>query len=570
MKKITLSLLLYLLGFVATGAHSASLFFPEMRPVIKKIDPAEWLKNGKEGDGYLTVSSEVIAENSCSNLSDHGFWSSEKTQLVISVTSNGFKSKLDKKEVPIATFDGRENGSECSSLSSSAVQIVPLTLLGSTSAMNPGNLNIVLNVKSSNDSNRDFVGSAKLLLGAAALVVSGGSATAIGRISTTVGSSVLSETQSRANKLLNGMVDAKVPLPLNWADIRSGINSVEIGVYRSNKNMGDLTDKKIQQLQNDPKAEKTKLFTVRFTFSLTRSLFIPAINNIDRLSQREDLSPVRVLNYKMQGSNESFLQILNNTSPSLLISIAHATEKEFTSACALGFEKLSKLDVSSLDTAIIMKTFIDEAKGDNTWYNNPQNVRNCFEQTPVIQEYLEHIYGVPEPLFVVGDVQNGVGQSYINWRNIVGPLLSDFRKALIAKENRKSYLIQFNNDKDIDISFSPEIAPWVTESDNLSEDEFQSITAGNPYPGLTRLANKKIRNIGCFIFKESINLDPTNYGAYFILKTEDNDSYVAFSKFSIDGKTRINKIKISDLNSDWKKHFKSYSYPGGECSSLLN
>ncbi len=570
MKKITLSLLLYLLGFVATGAHSASLFFPEMRPVIKKIDPAEWLKNGKEGDGYLTVSSEVIAENSCSNLSDHGFWSSEKTQLVISVTSNGFKSKLDKKEVPIATFDGRENGSECSSLSSSAVQIVPLTLLGSTSAMNPGNLNIVLNVKSSNDSNRDFVGSAKLLLGAAALVVSGGSATAIGWISTTVGSSVLSETQSRANKLLNGMVDAKVPLPLNWADIRSGINSVEIGVYRSNKNMGDLTDKKIQQLQNDPKAEKTKLFTVRFTFSLTRSLFIPAINNIDRLSQREDLSPVRVLNYKMQGSNESFLQILNNTSPSLLISIAHATEKEFTSACALGFEKLSKLDVSSLDTAIIMKTFIDEAKGDNTWYNNPQNVRNCFEQTPVIQEYLEHIYGVPEPLFVVGDVQNGVGQSYINWRNIVGPLLSDFRKALIAKENRKSYLIQFNNDKDIDISFSPEIAPWVTESDNLSEDEFQSITAGNPYPGLTRLANKKIRNIGCFIFKESINLDPTNYGAYFILKTEDNDSYVAFSKFSIDGKTRINKIKISDLNSDWKKHFKSYSYPGGECSSLLN
>ena len=570
MKKITLSLLLYLLGFVATGAHSASLFFPEMRPVIKKIDPAEWLKNGKEGDGYLTVSSEVIAENSCSNLSDHGFWSSEKTQLVISVTSNGFKSKLDKNEVPIATFDGRENGSECSSLSSSAVQIVPLTLLGSTSAMNPGNLNIVLNVKSSNDSNRDFVGSAKLLLGAAALVVSGGSATAIGGISTTVGSSVLSETQSRANKLLNGMVDAKVPLPLNWADIRSGINSVEIGVYRSNKNMGDLTDKKIQQLQNDPKAEKTKLFTVRFTFSLTRSLFIPAINNIDRLSQREDLSPVRVLNYKMQGSNESFLQILNNTSPSLLISIAHATEKEFTSACALGFEKLSKLDVSSLDTAIIMKTFIDEAKGDNTWYNNPQNVRNCFEQTPVIQEYLEHIYGVPEPLFVVGDVQNGVGQSYINWRNIVGPLLSDFRKALIAKENRKSYLIQFNNDKDIDISFSPEIAPWVTESDNLSEDEFQSITAGNPYPGLTRLANKKIRNIGCFIFKESINLDPTNYGAYFILKTEDNDSYVAFSKFSIDGKTRINKIKISDLNSDWKKHFKSYSYPGGECSSLLN
>ena len=75
------------------------------------------------------------------------------------------------------------------------------------------------------------------------------------------------------------MIDAKVPIPLNWSQLRGGINSVEVGVYRSNKNMGELTDKKIQQLQNDPKAEKTKLFTVKFSFNFTRSLFNTTISS---------------------------------------------------------------------------------------------------------------------------------------------------------------------------------------------------------------------------------------------------------------------------------------------------
>ena len=401
------------------------------------------------------------------------------------------------------------------------------------------------------------------------------------------------------------MIDAKVPIPLNWSQLRGGINSVEVGVYRSNKNMGELTDKKIQQLQNDPKAEKTKLFTVKFSFNFTRSLFNTTISSIENLNLNEDLSPVRVLNFKMQGVSENFLQSLNNTSPSLLIAVARASDKEFKTACALGFEKLSKMDVSSLDTAIIMKSFIDEARGDSSWYNNPSNVRSCFEQSPVVQAFVEYIYGIPEPQFIFGDVQNGVGKSYVKWRNLVGPLLSDFRKALIAKENRKAVLIQFNDNKDIDLSISPEVMPWTITTkipdrqisdtqtpdaqslsplnpntlspDSLSPDSHSSTKtdiateqAVNLFPGITRLIDRKINNIGCFIFKDASNLEPLNYGAYFILRTQDNESFLAAAKLSGESLRGIKSLKISELTTDWIKHFKSYSYPGGECLSLLN
>ena len=553
------------------SVHAASIFFPDNSPLIRKVEAPDWLRDGREGDGYLTVSSQVIAENTCATLSDKSFWGSEKTQLVISVTTSGFKSKLNKTEVPIATFDGRENGAECASLSSSPIQIVPLTLLGSVSNLNPGNLSIVLNVKSSNDSNHDFVGSAKLLLGAAAMVVSGGSASAIGGISATVGGSVATETQNRANSLLKGMVDTKVPINLSWSEIRSRINTVDVGVYRSEKSMGDVTDKKIQQLQNNPKAEKVKLFTVRFTFNFTRTLFNPDVTNIDHLNLREDLSSVHVLNYQMQGANQNFLQILNNTSPSLLQSIARANAQGLTNACALGFEKLKKYDVNDLDTAIIMKSFIDEAKGETLWYSNPSNVRFCFEQAPNIQNFLERVYGVPEPEFIVGDVQNGTGQAYEKWRAVTGPLLSEFRKALLAKVDRQEVIKKFNHNKDIAVNFSPEVTPWGGLPDTtytLAMDAGgQNATTSS---GISKLTAKKITNMGCYIFKDTSNLDPSSYGAYFILRTEENESFVALGKFSVTDSIGIESLHISELNADWLQHFAAYNYPGGECKSVLH
>lgn len=373
---------------------ASTFFFPDMNPSFIRGESPDWLREGKGSDGYVTITSEVIPTSACTQLASRSFWGSDKTQLILSVVTNGFKNKLDKIEIPIATFDGRENGSQCASLSSTPLQIVPLANMGSYSIFNPGNLSLVLNVKSSSDSNQDFVGSAKLLLGAAAIVATGGSAAAIGGVSATVGNSVVSDTQEKANSLLKGMIDAKVPISFGWAELRNGIQAAEISVYKSDQSLGDISDKKIQQLQKDPKADKQLLFSVKLAFQYSRTIFYPTIFDIDGLSGRENLSPEHILNYPAPGSNQNFMQVLNNSSPSLLQKLAKASGGDLTKACASGFEKLKVIGLDNVDIAIVMKSFIDEARSDVDWYSSPADVRTCFGQAPVVQFYLEKIYGV--------------------------------------------------------------------------------------------------------------------------------------------------------------------------------
>ena len=389
---------LSLLGIMAillapVPSIAAPFFFPDVNPSFGKSDPPDWLHDGRGNDGYVTITSEVIPMSACTQMSSHRFWGSDKTQLVLSITSYGFKNKLDKLEVPIATFDGRENGSQCASLSTTPLQVVPMTNMASYSILSPGKLSLVLNVKSSNDSNQDYVGSAKFLLGAAAIVATGGSAAAIGGVSTAVGSSVVSDTQTKANTLLQGMIDAKVPISFSWPELRQGIQSVEIPVYKTDQDINKITDKEIEKLQKDPKADKQLLFTVKLSFQFSRTLFYPTMVDIDDLVNRENLSSQHVLNHLAPESTQNFMQILNNSSPSLLQKIGRSDGSDLARACSSGFDKLKVAGLDNVDIAIVMKSFIDEAKATETWYSNPEIVRSCFGQAPSIASYLEKIYG---------------------------------------------------------------------------------------------------------------------------------------------------------------------------------
>ena len=377
-------------------SNAAPFFFPDMNPSFVKGDSPEWLQEGRGNDGYLTITSEVIPMNTCTQMSSHSFWGSDKTQLVLSVVTYGFKSKLDKVEIPIATFDGRDSGSECSSLSSAPLQVVPITSLGVYSAFNPGNLSLVLNVKSSNDSNQDFVGSAKLVLGAAAMVATGGSAAAIGGISATVGNSVLGDTQKKANSLLQGMIDAKVPVTFSWSELRRGISAVQIPVYKVDQSVSSLTDKQIQQLQKDPKADKQLMFSVKLGFQYFRSIFYPTVANIEGLANHENLSSDYVLNFQVPGSSQNFMQLLNSSAPSLLQQVAKVEGADLTRACSTVLSKLKSAGLNDVDSAIVIKSFIDEAKGGADWYSNPTLVKSCFSQALSIQTNLEKIYGKSE------------------------------------------------------------------------------------------------------------------------------------------------------------------------------
>ena len=376
-------------------AVAGSFYFPDMHPRVTQMESPAWLKGGASGDGYVSITSEIIPVGSCTRLSSSGFWSTEKDQLVLSVATNGFKTKLDKVDFPIATFDGRDSSAECTSLSTTPLPIVNLAVLGARSLLNPGRLSLTLNVKSSNDTQSDYVGSAKLLLGAATMVATGGTSAIVGGATAAVGNAVVSDAETRANKLMKGMTDAKVPVLLNWSELRNGVKTVEIPVYRADQSFGTVSDKKIQQLQSDPKAEKIHLFTVRLDFTYSRTLFYPAIDDIRDLGARENLSAERILNYPVPGSTLNFMQLLNSGVPSLLKTMSTATGPDFGRACAQGFEKLKGAGLNNLDIAIVMKSFIDEAKGGNVWYSDKDLVTSCFAQAPKIESFLTEVYDRP-------------------------------------------------------------------------------------------------------------------------------------------------------------------------------
>ncbi len=377
-----------------TGAHAGTFFFPDMHPKQVRTEPANWLKDGAGNDGYVSITSEVVPVGSCARLSSSSFWGSEKTQLVLSVTSNGFKTRLDQREIPIATFDGRENGAECASLSTAPIQVVPMAVLGARSLLNPGRLLLTVNVRSANDSNSDFVGSAKLLLGAATLVASGGTSAIVGGASAVVGNAVLSDTEARANKLMKGMTDARVPISLSWSDLRKGLHTIEIPVYRADQ-MGAVTDKQIQQLQADPNSEKIHLFTIRLDFAFSRTLFYPTVEELADLGVRENISAERILNHPVPGATDNFMQLLNSAAPSQLRILGNASGTELTRACAQGFEKLRAAGLANPDIALVMKSFMDEARGNTAWYQDPAFVKACFGQAPKVASALELVYGQP-------------------------------------------------------------------------------------------------------------------------------------------------------------------------------
>lgn len=542
---------------LSVPAAASTFFFPEIKPTVTAGESPQWLHDGRGNDGYVSVVSEVVPASACMPLSNRSFWGGEKTQLVLSIQANGFRKDLDNKEIPIATFDGRDDGSECATLSTLPINVVPLTLLGSHSTFNPGKLSIVLNVKSANDSKHDFVGSAKLLLGAAAMVVSGGTAATVGGIAATVGNPVLSETQSKANELSKEMVNGKTPVALSWAKLRNGLRAIEIPVYRAESGMTDSTEKKIQQLQSDSKLSRTTLFTVRLTFNFVNSLFDPGSSGAEELFNSDTLSPSTVLNSPALNSPHNFLQVLNDGSPSLLLAAASAQGRELSNVCSTGFERLKKLGLSAVDTAIVMKSFLDEAKGGAGWYGNPAIVKSCFAQVPTIQAYLERLYGVSTPKFVVGDMQDGIGNAYREWRDKTGPALTGFKKALSAYENRSEALLRFNANNDIKLTVSPEIRDWPPQAGDT------------PYPGIEMLARQGVRSAGCFIYKDAANLAPGSMGAYLILGDQEGHYWLGSLKLAHEGAGKIASLEIAELTSDWVRHFKSYSYLGTECETTL-
>jgi hypothetical protein len=79
--------------------------------------------------------------------------------------------------------------------------------------------------------------------------------------------------------------------------------------------------------------------------------------------------------------------------PLLLQRMTKAEGPELTHACSAALAKLKSAGLDDVDSAIVMKSFVDEAKGGADWYANSALVKSCFSQAPSIEANVEKIYG---------------------------------------------------------------------------------------------------------------------------------------------------------------------------------
>jgi hypothetical protein len=546
------------MGIFLTDSYAGTFFFPDINPTYYPREAPAYLINSFGNDGYVTITSEVVPVSGCVSLANKSFWGSEQTQLLISVTRNGFFGQTQEIEIPIATFDGRDKGNQCASLSTIPLKIVSNSLLKPFSTFNPGSVSLVVNVKTATDTNNDLIGSAQFLLGAAAIVATGGVATSLVGATSVLSNPVLSDAQKRTQDMLKGSLNGKVPMTLDWPQIRSGVEMIEIPIYRAEGNLGSTPDKKIQALQLDPKANKTQLLTVKLTFTYTKTIFDPSASGMFDLPNREGLSTANVLNHPTLKGNQNFIQLLNDHSPSLLQILSTAEGMNLTNACSIGFEKLKNEGLNQLDTAIVMKSFLDEAKKGSDWYTKPSLIKACFNQAPNVQAYLPQIYGDSEPKFIIGDVQDGFGAQYNFWKDAIGPTLSHFRQALISSGDRFSNIAQMNQGKDINLTFSTDTMPWKSSSQNTDS-----------LIGIRLLADHPISKMGCFTYRDNQNLNPKSLASYAVIVDENLERWLAFIELNSENKAQISQIKLSPLSSDWINYLKRIQFPGGDCASIL-
>jgi hypothetical protein len=565
---------------VRTGVVAAESFaYPAVKPSITARATPAWLPGSQGDDGYVTVKAQVVMPNlSCVGLGSSGGLfaiGQEKMQVVASLTTSGLKNSLDGQEVPIATFDGRSTPGQCAVLSTLPLIVVPYARLEPFSAANPGSISLLLNIKSSTDANVNLVGAAQVVLGAVAVFATGGAASTVAGLTTTIAKPALTTLQTQVNTANSNVTPGQTKIDFTWPDVRNGIQTISVPVYLAKTNFGETTAQAIARLQSAQDTSGTKLFDIVLTFTYTKSLFDPRASGATDLPRRDTIASASVLNYPSLPGIPNFLQTLNGSSPSLLQTISTAPDDNtLATACGTALELLrGQVGLNQVDRAIVIKAFVDEARKGPLWYSQLSTFNMCFRDYPDMQAMVRNLYGPVVVDFHWVDAQDGTGDAYESWLKRVVPILESFRNTMEVPDDRATVLLAFNGGADIPVDLLSGTAAWDGAAP-MGAPPVPGAVGGEPkdsHPGITHLASKKITAGGCYVFAEASNLDPQTPGGHLILVGGPADIWVANVYLATSGNGKLTKIQLFKMTDSWKTFFKGNTYSGGECkASILN
>lgn len=524
-------------------------------------DVPKWLKEGKGDDGYVTVRANIDmgTDVACQNLGKSGFWGigKESIQIVASVKSQGFSSVLDGQSLPLATFDSRTNPGGCTGLNTLPLTLISMARLEKYADGSPGKLALLFDIRSTASSNINLVATAQIALGAASVFATGGAATTVTTLSATLAKPALQSFEAKVNEERANIFSGQSAVSFEWKDLRKGIQKITVPVYGGKAKKG--SEKQIIDTLKANPDPKVKLFDIVLTMFYHRSIF-EDLSDASAVPSEENIIRSRVLSYPNWNEKPvgiSLLQQLNGSSPSLLQDTASTKyTKEWKAVCDKVLGNLRTGGLNQLDRAIVLKTFIDEAKDGGDWYSS-SNVGACLEGIKTIRADMERVYGMPGKDFTYGDTVTGTGLDYLTWKYDVAPTLSRVKQALIMKEAKSQVLSSVLSDK-ATVHFYPDARAWLNGSETA------------PTEGIDRLAVRDIRRGGCFVYADDTELDRKNgYGAHMILVGANDDFWHAQIKMVPNNPSAISSIVIESLNDDWKTYFKSKTYSGGDCSNIL-
>lgn len=563
-------------AFVAASSFcavtwSATVIYPESRPSVLKSPAPSWLEGGHGDDGYVSVSARIQMPGPCTSLGSPGVFgfATEKINLVVSLRSTGFGSALEGMDIPVATFDARDDPSACWGLNKLSSTVIPFSNLQKFSNVAPGQLGLLIKVRSTADVAINAVATAQTLINVAAVFATGPAAAAVTTGTNTLAKPVLTSLESSVNKALSNAINGEAVYTAKWMDIREGISSLTVPVYSGKTKWRENSQEAIQRLQNNAAdSDRVKLFDIVLDFAYTKSLFDLSVAGKNDLPRGPSIQSARVLNQPALGPN--FLQLVNGSSPSLQQVIASAKNAvdstdiaAWKSACGQINKILEVAGLNRIDRLIVMKSFIDEAKGGDGWYRS-ENLKACFREED-LASYIKHIYGQPDSRVKYDGAQDGIDSDYAYWVREVLPLATNLGNAMLVGKGKQKILIGLNGRKDFpDLRY----VDWAVPDDTPTPDDAGATVFYSQYPNTWVLGSKNIVKAGCYAWFDQANLSAVDPGVHMVVSDDSGQRWRLSVRLDPKSPSPYQRVDIIRLEEGWKAAFATW-IPSESCKRVL-
>lgn len=586
-----------LLGSFLQLAIAEPVFFPQPLPIPGATGAPAWMTSMSGDDGYVQITAEarLPAGQSCIPLGRKVFiGANTDIQLALSITTFGFGTSFEAREIPFVTFDSRGATGECIAPVKLPVAIVPLTRLETRPAENPGQIRILLNVRSSTNTSLKLVEKAQVALGAAAVVATGGAATTVAGLSTALTNAAIVPLIKEFEQYASNVTAGVGRIDLDWRALRNAPRTYTFQIYEGEAATGESAGEAIKRLQQAAINPSLARFDVRFTLSYVRTIFDPAPRAPTFFPDKDLIQRALVMNYPPNPAIPNLLQTLNSSSPSPLASITAGSS--LTDACNdVAAKLLRQVGLNAVDRVVVTKAFVDEALKGDSWLNGDEFDR-CFQDQSAAKQVAKMLYSVPDRVieFDVADMQRDNSPDFKAWKSEIEGPLTGFRRVMVVRGPKEALLLNQFAGNDINVGVYPKRSVWPTPAQSKPMPT-PAIDATNPapgsapqtpkvdpsfdvakYPGIAKLAPKQLLLGGCFVWAARADKNIAAGAsplAHMLFAGDNKDVWIANITFTSARPRRLATVAFTELDStegDWINLFKGRTFgANAQCDRIL-